>query len=532
MYFLSTRGAQRVTGAQAIVQGMATDGGLFVPETFPVVTAEEMNYMLLMDYPERAAFVLHKYLDDYDYDRLRAACRRAYSQFEGNDAAPLVKIDDGIYILELFHGPTCAFKDMALTLLPFLLREGCDICGIKEQILILVATSGDTGKAALEGFKDAEGIKIMVFYPDDGVSKMQKLQMCTTGGDNTNVLAVRGNFDDCQTAVKKIFNNEEYREELKERNTLLSSANSINFGRLAPQIAYYFSAYLDLVSSAQIKMGEKVDFTVPTGNFGNILAAYYAKQMGLPVGRLVCASNKNNILTDFIRTGKYDCHRNFYKTMSPSMDILISSNLERLLFELSGRNAEIVRSRMENLSQKGEYLISAEELKKINEEFSGGCANESETVEAMYDFFIDYGYPLDPHTGVAIKVALEYRKKELAAKNPKDKTPQPPMVVVSTASPYKFPQDVLYALTGNDVKDSFKGIKRLNLLTAMNVPKSLQELRYKEPRFRAVSNPDRLYKDVLHFLDVGTAGIVAESVPKKRAPRKKSTETEVKEEQQ
>ena len=259
MYFISTRGGkERVSGASAIVQGLAKNGGLFVPEKFPQITAEELDGMLTMSYAERAAEILHKYLDDYDKKGLLAACEAAYSRFESPDPAPLVKIDDGVYILELFHGPTCAFKDMALTLLPYLMRTGCDMCGIKEKILILVATSGDTGKAALEGFKDADGIKIMVFYPSDGVSKMQKLQMCTQEGENVNVVAVRGNFDDCQTGVKKIFASEECKKRLKEKNFLLSSANSINFGRLAPQIAYYFSAYCDLVSSAQIKPGDRL----------------------------------------------------------------------------------------------------------------------------------------------------------------------------------------------------------------------------------------------------------------------------------
>ena len=313
MYFISTRGGEKVTGARAIVKGLSDNGGLFVPETFPAVTREELEEMLSMSYPERAAKVLHKYLDDYDEKGLLSACEAAYSKFEGNDPCPLVKIKDSIYILELFHGPTCAFKDMALTVLPYLLRKGCDICGVKEEILVLVATSGDTGKAALEGFKDAEGVKIMVFYPDDGVSSMQKLQMCTQEGKNVNVVAVKGNFDDCQTAVKNIFNSAEYAKILKEKNVLLSSANSINFGRLAPQIAYYFSAYLDLVSSNQIEMGEEIDFCVPTGNFGNILAAYYAKRMGLPVRRLHCASNMNNVLTDFLAKGEYDVHREFYK---------------------------------------------------------------------------------------------------------------------------------------------------------------------------------------------------------------------------
>ena len=292
-----------MTGGEAIGRGIAADGGLFVPETFPEVTRAELSEMLSMSYAERAAAVLHKFLDEYDYEGLKAACEEAYSRFEDGDAAPLVKIDAGLYMLELFHGPTCAFKDLALTLLPYLLRKGCDIAGVKEKVLILVATSGDTGKAALEGFKDADGIKIMVFYPSDGVSKMQKLQMATQEGSNVNVLAVRGNFDECQSAVKKIFTSEQCKAELKEKGYILSSANSINFGRLAPQIAYYFSAYLDLVSSGQIETGEPVNFAVPTGNFGNILAAYYAKRMGLPVGKLICASNKNNELTDFVRTG-------------------------------------------------------------------------------------------------------------------------------------------------------------------------------------------------------------------------------------
>jgi threonine synthase len=381
---------------------------------------------------------------------------------------------------------------MALTLLPYLLRKGCDICGIKEQILILVATSGDTGKAALEGFKDAEGIKIMVFYPNDGVSKMQKLQMCTQEGKNVNVVAVKGNFDDCQSAVKAIFNSQEYAAKLKEHNTLLSSANSINFGRLAPQIAYYFSAYLDLVSSNQIEMGEGIDFTVPTGNFGNILAAYYAKQMGLPIRRLHCASNMNNILTDFLAKGEYDMHRDFFKTTSPSMDILISSNLERLLFEVSGRNAKLTAERMEQLRKDGVYKITKAEQDIIAKTFDGGFANEDEVVETIYEVFCDCGYTMDTHTGCAMKVAQDWFEK-----NKKDETK---MVVVSTASPYKFPQDVLYAVTGNDVRDSFKGIKRLHAATAMAVPKSLVSLRDKNIRFSTVVSADKMFDEVLKFV--------------------------------
>lgn len=492
MKFISTRGGEKVTGAKAIVQGLSANGGLYVPEKFPKISVAELEEMLEEDYPRRAAKVLAKFLDDYDEEELYSACVAAYAKFDGDDPAPLVRIDDGVYMLELFHGPTCAFKDMALTLLPYLLRKGCDICGIKEEILVLVATSGDTGKAALEGFKDADGVKIMVFYPNDGVSKMQKLQMCTQEGGNVNVVAVKGNFDDCQSAVKEIFSSAEYAEILAGKNVRLSSANSINFGRLAPQIAYYFSSYLDLVTGSQIEMGEEIDFTVPTGNFGNILAAYYAKQMGLPIRRLHCASNKNRILADFLQTGTYDMHREFYKTTSPSMDILISSNLERLIFELSGRDAKLTAKRMAELKKDKKYTISAEELEKLNETFDGGYATDEECVEAMYDVFVDTGYCMDTHTGCAMKVAVDWFEK-----NKKDETK---MVIVSTASPYKFPQDVLYAMTGNDVKDSFKGIKRLHAATAMAVPKCLKDLRDKLVRFNKVADRKKLFEEVLEFI--------------------------------
>ncbi len=491
MKFISTRGGAAVTGAQAIVRGLSPEGGLFVPENFPAVTGAEMEEMLSMSYPERAARILLKYLDDYDGDELLSACEKAYAKFDG-DPAPLVRIDEGVYMLELWHGPTCAFKDMALTLLPYLLRKGCDICGIKEEILILVATSGDTGKAALEGFKDADGIKITVFYPSEGVSKMQKLQMCTQDGSNVNVVAVKGNFDDCQTAVKEIFSSAEKVKALKQKNVVLSSANSINFGRLAPQIAYYFSAYLDLVSSEQITMGEEIDFTVPTGNFGNILAAYYAKQMGLPVRRLHCASNENRILADFLATGVYDVNREFYKTTSPSMDILVSSNLERLLFEISGRDEKLTASRMNDLKTHGKYVISEGELQKIQQTFDGGYADEEGCVEAMYDVFVDVGYTMDTHTGCAMKVAVDWFEK-----HKKDETK---MVIVSTANPYKFPQDVLYAVTGNDVKDSFKGIKRLHAATAMAVPKCLKELKDKPARFTKSVDAKKLFDEITGFL--------------------------------
>ncbi|MBR2375183.1 MAG: threonine synthase [Clostridia bacterium] len=504
MNFISTRGGEKVTGAQAIVQGLAKNGGLYVPEKFPKITEAELAEMLEMTYPERAAFVLGKYLaDELGADYLKEVCEKAYSSFTGNDPVPLVKIDGKLYVLELFHGPTCAFKDMALTVLPYLLKKSCEVTGVNDEILILAATSGDTGKAALEGFRDVPGTKVAVFYPDEGVAKMQRLQMCVQDGENVFVAAVKGNFDDCQRAVKKLFASEEFNAELAKKGVRLSSANSINFGRLAPQIAYYYSAYLDLVSAEQIQVGDKVDFVVPTGNFGDILAGWYAKQMGLPVGKLVCASNRNKVLADFFQKGVYDVKRHFFRTMSPSMDILVSSNLERLLFEISGRNAKLTAERMQSLAEKKEYSITEKEKAILDEEFSAGFASEDDTVEAMYEVFEEYGYAMDTHTGVALAVydQIYNPDKDKDEDERKPKTDQNHVVVLSTANPYKFPQDVLYALSGNDVKDSFKGIKRLNLLTAMKPPKSLLDLRYRPLRFKTVVENDlkEMGKLVLRF---------------------------------
>ena len=500
MYFISTRGGEKVTGAQAIVKGLAPNGGLYVPESFPKVTVQELEEMAQMSYPERAAFVLGKYLaEELGADYLKSICEKAYSSFDGEDPVPLVKIDGELYVMELFHGPTCAFKDMALTVLPYLLKKSCEVTGIQDDILILAATSGDTGKAALEGFRDVPGTKVSVFYPDEGVAKMQRLQMCVQDGNNVLVSAVKGNFDDCQRAVKNLFASKEFNDKLAEKHVRLSSANSINFGRLAPQIAYYFSAYLDLLTSEQIEMGEKIDFVVPTGNFGDILAGWYAKQMGLPIRRLVCASNRNKVLADFFEKGVYDVKRNFFRTMSPSMDILVSSNLERLLFEISGRDAKLTAERMQQLAEKKEYRITEKEKKILDEEFFGGFASEDDTVEAMYEIFDEFGYAMDTHTGVALSVYMQY-KKSIETDEKKDTTP---IVVLSTANPYKFPQDVLYALSGNDVKDSFKGIKRLHLLTAMKPPKSLLDLRYRPIRFKAVLENDlaKMSEAILRFAD-------------------------------
>ncbi len=502
MYFISTRGGEKVTGAQAIVQGLAGNGGLFVPEKFPKVSAEEMEKLAQMNYPERASFILGKYLaDDLGAEYLKESCEKAYSTFTGNDPAPLVKVNGNLFVLELFHGPTCAFKDMALTVLPYLLKKSCEVTGIKEDILILTATSGDTGKAALEGFRDVAGTKVAVFYPDEGVAKMQRLQMCVQEGNNVFVSAVRGNFDDCQRAVKRMFSSEEFNAKLAEKGVRLSSANSINFGRLAPQIAYYFSSYLDLYTSGQIEMGDKIDFVVPTGNFGDILAGWYAKQMGLPVRKLVCASNRNKVLADFFEKGVYDVKRAFHRTMSPSMDILVSSNLERLLFEISGRNAKLTAERMASLAEKKEYSITAKEKAILDEEFFAGFASEDDMIEAMYETFEDFGYAMDTHTGVALAVCEKYQ--ETLEKEDDEIIDKTPIIVLSTANPYKFPQDVLYSLSGNDVKDSFKGIKRLNLLTAMKPPKCLLDLRYRSLRFKTVVDNDlnKMATEILKFAD-------------------------------
>ncbi len=492
MKFISTRGGLQVDCAsKAIAKGLSDDGGLFVPEKFPLVSLDDISQLCSKDYAERACFVIHKFLEEYDYNDLLSACKNSYSKFEDCDAAPLVKLDDKLFIMELFHGPTLAFKDVALTLLPYLLRKGCDYSGVQQDVLILTATSGDTGKAALEGFKDAEGIKIIVFYPSEGVSDMQKLQMCTQEGGNVNVVAIKGNFDDCQTAVKNIFTSQEIREKLLEKNVVLSSANSMNFGRLVPQVSYYFSAYADLVNSNEIKLGDKVNFVVPTGNFGNILAGYYAKQMGLPIDKLVCASNSNNVLTEFFANGTYDTNREFFKTISPSMDILISSNLERLIFELSGRDAELTKTRMQELKEVNKYTISDSEFNQLKKEFFADYTEEEDCLETIDEVFEEYGYLLDTHTSVAFNTAknfVEYTKNDKA------------VVILSTASPYKFAHDVLSAIYEKAPKDAFKCADKLFELTATPIPEQILELKNKERRFNKIIDKTETLEEVLNFV--------------------------------
>ncbi|MDR2201565.1 MAG: threonine synthase [Clostridiales bacterium] len=467
MKYISTRDKNKtVSGPEAVVEGLsAGDGGLFVPAAFPAIGLRDIAALASRGYAERAAGIVSAFLPELK-DSLPAACSAAYSRFDG-DPAPLVKIDGNLFMLELFHGPTHAFKDIALTLLPRLLTASKRALGKTEKTLILVATSGDTGKAALEGFAGVPDTDVMVFYPVEGVSYMQKLQMRTTRAKNCSVTGVRGNFDDAQNAVKAVFNDKSIADDLQKLGYKLSSANSINFGRLVPQIVYYFSAYADMLDSNVIEPGDAVNFCVPSGNFGDILAGYYAKRMGLPVGKLICASNKNNVLTDFITTGEYSLKREFYKTSSPSMDILISSNLERLLFELSGRDDKSTAKRMADLKSAGGYRIGDDELKALQADFCAYFADENEVFKAIEDMFDEYGYLPDPHTGVAMAAYNKY----VAATGDKTKT-----VVISTANPYKFTPDVLRALGKKPLVDERKNIERLEELSAMEVPPSLFEL--------------------------------------------------------
>ena len=492
MQYVSTRAKNNVVeSAQAIVKGLSEDGGLFVPSEFPAITKEELLAMGDMEYSDRAAVVLSKYLTDFTLDELKEYTAKAYARFYDDDPCPLVAIDEKTYILELWHGPTCAFKDMALTLLPHLMVASRKKIGETGKTLIVVATSGDTGKAALEGFKDVEGCEIIVFYPSEGVSDMQKLQMQTQAGDNVYVCAIKGNFDDAQSAVKVIFNDDNVKAQLLEKGYKLSSANSINWGRLVPQIAYYVSSYVDLLSSGELNYGDKINFCVPSGNFGNILAGYYAMRMGIPIGKLICASNKNKVLTEFFESGKYDINREFYKTMSPSMDILISSNLERLLFEISGRDDKAVSELMNNLKTNGYYTLDFDTFKKNASNFEGGFSEEDMTMDTIEEFYDENDYLLDTHTAVAVGVYNEYSRQS------GDNTPT---VIVSTASPYKFPQDVYNALTGQYIEDSIKAADMLEEYTGYEIPEPLQNLQSREVRFKDVIEKDQIKQAVLNAI--------------------------------
>lgn len=487
MYYTSTRGGvERVNSLEAVLNGLARDGGLYVPVDLQKPFSAQS--LMTLDFYGMAERVFAYFLDDFD--DIPALVRRAYDgKFEKEDVTPLVKVGDR-YLLELFHGPTAAFKDVALSALPVFMSEALRKQGSDEEIMILTATSGDTGKAAMEGFKDVPGIRIIVFYPYQGVSPIQERQMTSQEGSNVRACAIRGNFDDAQTAVKAIFSRVSGEGLPKDMKTRLSSANSINIGRLVPQIVYYFKAYADLVKQGVVTYGERVDFTVPTGNFGDILAGYFAKKMGLPVGRLICASNENKVLTDFLRTGTYDKNRDFHKTTSPSMDILVSSNLERLLYLECGESGEKVRALMEALKNDGVYTVPAEMLQRIQADFGAGFATSEEGDAAIRAVFLETGYLMDPHTAVAWCVSSKTEKSGAAAE-----------VILSTASPYKFPETVLKDIGGMVPSDPFAVMDALEEASGIPAPKNLKSLREKPVRFRDVVDREELYDYVMKEIE-------------------------------
>ena len=491
MNYYSTRSLTETTAAGAIAGGLAPDGGLFVPMEIPALTASDLETLCKMDYRERAVSIMARYLPEFTKTELEGFAKAAYGEnFDHPAIAPVRPLDEKTAFLELWHGPTCAFKDMALQMLPHLLTASLKKTGEQRQVCILVATSGDTGKAALQGFADVDGTKIMVFYPHGGVSDVQRLQMVTQQGNNVGVCAVEGNFDDAQTGVKQIFGDAEIAKQLSDKGWFLSSANSINWGRLLPQVVYYISAYCDEVNAGRISMGEKLNFVVPTGNFGNILAGWYAKQMGLPVARFVCASNENNVLTDFIRTGTYNKNRPFHVTASPSMDILVSSNLERLLFTLSGSAPE-TDGYMKSLREDGQYTVSRELLGKLQSEFSCGFCDDARTRGVIGSVWAEHHYLMDTHTAVAYQVLCDYRKET------GDETPA---VVVSTASPFKFCDHVLTAIGGNADAPGVQLIDRLSEATGIPAPKPLAGLAEREVRFDNCVEKTAMPQTVLDFL--------------------------------
>lgn len=493
LLYKSTRNAEHTaTASEAILKGLAEDGGLFVPVQIPKldVTMEELK---TMSYQETAYAVMKQFLTDFTEEELKGCIARAYdSKFDTEVIAPLVKVGD-TYHLELFHGATIAFKDMALSILPHLLTTAAKKNQVKNEIVILTATSGDTGKAALAGFADVPGTKIIVFYPKNGVSRVQELQMVTQKGENTSVVAIHGNFDNAQSGVKALFEDKELEKELSEAGYQFSSANSINIGRLVPQIVYYVYAYAKLLENEEIADGEELNVTVPTGNFGNILAAYYAKQMGVPIGKLICASNENKVLFDFFQTGTYDRNREFVLTSSPSMDILISSNLERLIYTISGQDAKKDSELMEQLKENGKYEITAEMKEKLKD-FASGYATEEETKAAIHEVYKKTGYVMDTHTAVASHVSREYRKE--SGDNRK-------MLVASTASPYKFVRSVMSAIDETYAQmDEFALIGELEKASNMDVPGAIKEILHAEIRHTRECDADKMKDTVKDILEI------------------------------
>jgi threonine synthase len=495
MLYCSTRGDKQLyTAARAVLRGLARDGGLFVPsDPLPTIALEPLASL---GYIERAAAIIQPFLEEFSFAEIETMLQRAYggANFSHPSIAPLHRLNDDLFLLELWHGPTSAFKDMALQFLPQLLTGAAAKTGENATPVILTATSGDTGKAALEGFCDVPGTRVIVFYPEEGVSIIQQRQMATQEGSNVHVAAVRGNFDDAQAGVKALFADRALADELSRRGFKLSSANSINWGRLLPQIVYYFSAYLDLQNSGLINHGEKINFVVPTGNFGNILAAYYAARMGLPVKKLICAANRNNVLTEFFNTGLYNRNRPFYRTISPSMDILISSNLERLLFELAGRNPAQVKEWIRFLQEKGAYRVEHDTVKVMAEMFWSGWADDDETIAAIRNTYGEYRYLLDPHTAVGKAVHEKYR----ALTGDHAKT-----VIAATASPFKFAESVARAVLPPAQiagRSAFELLPLLAQSTGMSIPAPLQKLDRLPVRHRTVINKNEIRRGVLDFL--------------------------------
>lgn len=496
MLYTSTRDKSiKAESADAIAHGISEEGGLFIPVEIPKISKDDINELVGMDYIGRAKKILSLYLTDFSEDEIDYCVNGAYAKgkFSDEKIAPLHTLSDKAEILELWKGPTCAFKDMALQLLPYLLTVAAKKSAPDKKIVILVATSGDTGKAALEGFKDVPGTKILVFYPEDGVSPMQKLQMITQEGENVAVCAIEGNFDDAQNGVKAIFTDKEVAKKLDGMGMMFSSANSINWGRLVPQIVYYVSAYCDMLSKGKIKMGDEINVVVPTGNFGNILAAYYAKEMGVPIKKLICASNSNDVLTEFLKTGVYNRVRDFYTTISPSMDILISSNLERLLFLLSSMDDVKVNAWMKELKESGKYRVGDEVLSKIKAVFEAGCCNDEKTKATIAEVFEEKKYLCDTHTAVAVAVYEDYIAQS------GDSTPT---VIASTANPFKFSASVLDAVRPGMTEgmNEFDMVLGLHVETGADCPPQLANLKDKTPRFTGCCKKEDMEKVVFDML--------------------------------
>ena len=493
LLYKSTRDAEKtVTASQAILKGMADDGGLFVPVSIPKLPVS-LGELKEMTYQEIAYTVLKEFLTDFTDEELKSCIAKAYdSKFDNEEIAPLAKVEDAYY-LELFHGATIAFKDMALSILPHLLTTSAKKNQVKNEIVILTATSGDTGKAALAGFADVEGTKIIVFYPKNGVSRVQELQMVTQKGDNTSVVAIHGNFDNAQSGVKAMFENKELEKELNEAGYQFSSANSINIGRLVPQVVYYVYAYAKLLQNEEIAEDEEINVVVPTGNFGNILAAYYAKNMGIPIAKLICASNENKVLYDFFQTGTYDRNREFVLTTSPSMDILISSNLERLIYKISGEDARKDTDLMTELKTKGSYAITGE-MKANLADFAAGYATEEQVAKTIHDVYEDTGYVMDTHTAVAATVYKAYRE---------DSKDDRKTVIASTASPYKFAGSVMSAIDPKyKGQDNFKLIEELQKVSGTEIPNAIKEIMNAEIRHNTECDVDQMEQTVKDILGV------------------------------